>query len=80
MINYNPTEKRGIPKIGLPKIGAPKLPLPNMFGEIAQERYEVVETDEPYLLWESGAPILWEDGTNILLEQQKIRIWRVARG
>ena len=47
----------------------------NVFGA-TDGAYDVVDTDKPYLLWESGSPMLWEDKTNVLLEQQKQKIWR----
>lgn len=80
MIEYNPDERLLTPTISLPAIKAPKLPLINVFGSVRREDYVIVETDEPYLLWESGAPMLWEDGDAILLEQQKERKWLTAKG
>lgn len=71
----NLDERIQIPVVSLNVIGIPKTPVTNIFG-IPDISYEIVETDEPYLLWEDGSPILWEDGSKILLEQQTKKIWR----
>lgn len=78
MTDYNPREIKDIPKIEVPRIGIGRIPFPNTFGPINREDYEIVETDEPNLLWENGSAMSWEDGDNVLLEQQKQRIWRKA--
>lgn len=70
----NLDEKIRIPRIGLPIVGVGKTPFINVFG-VPDRAYEIVETDEPYLLWEDGSPVLWEDNTKVLLEQQTKRIW-----
>lgn len=75
MTDYNPIEVRDVPKIEVLKIGIGKIPFPNTFGPINREAYEIVETDEPYLLWENGSGMSWEDGDNILLEQQFMRVY-----
>lgn len=80
MIEYNPIEIKGIPTIGVPRIGIGRVPFLNVFGQLNREEYEIVETDEPYLLWENGSGMSWEDGENILLENQKQKIWLKARG
>lgn len=79
MIEYNPREIRDIPKIGIPTIGIGKAPMVNVFG-VTDRAYIIEETDEPNLLWENGSAMSWEDGENVLLEQQKQRIWLKARG
>lgn len=79
MAEYNPRETKGIPKVCAVRIGIPKIPVTNVYGEPYREKYEIVETDEPNMLWESGATMLWEDGQNVLLENQKMRIWQQAR-
>lgn len=79
-VEYNPREITEIPKVGVLKIGIPKVPILNVFGELIRKGYEIVETDEPNLLWENGSAMSWEDGDNVLLEQQKQRIWLKARG
>lgn len=80
MTDYNPREIRDIPKIGVPTIGIGRIPIPNAFGELIRKDYEIVETDEPNLLWENGSAMSWEDGDNVLLENQKMKIWLKARG
>ena len=79
MVEYNPREVKDIPKIAVPIIGIGKIPFVNVFGPLDRSEYEVVETDEPNLLWENGSAMSWEDGQNILLEQQLVRIWLKVR-
>lgn len=80
MADYNPIETKEIPTIGVPIIGIPRIPLLNVFGSLCREKYEIVETDEPNLLWENGSAMSWEDGENVLLENQLMRVWLRARG
>lgn len=81
MTAYNPNEHIGIVRITAPTIGTLKVSLPNAFGDIQSDvKHDVVETDDPYLLWENGSAMSWEDGDNVLLEQQFVRmLWLKAR-
>lgn len=68
-------EKIYIPSVGLPTISVGKMPFVNVFG-IPDMAYDIVDKDNPYLLWEDGSLMLWEDGDKIMLEQDKMRVWR----
>lgn len=70
----NANERVRLRKVGIPRVSIRMIPFVNAFG-VTDRAYEVVDTDKPYLLWEDGCPMLWEDGTNVLLEQQKQKIW-----
>lgn len=71
----NIDERVTIPSVGVDRACLRAVATVNVFGA-TDGAYDVVDTDKPYLLWESGAPMLWEDKTNVLLEQQKQKIWR----
>ena len=73
-MDYNPREIIGIPVVGFPIIRIGQTRMINLFGE-TDNAYIIEDTDQPWLLWEDGKPISWEDRNNILLEQQKVRIW-----
>lgn len=75
---YNPDERLKIPCIGIPFICIGKFSLDNIFG-VTNRGFIIEDNPNPNLLLESGASMLWEDKQNILLEQQKIKIWQKAR-
>lgn len=70
----NLDEQIKVPKITLLSVSVGKVPFINVFG-VTDRAYEIVDTDEPYLLWEDGSPMLWEDGTKVLLENQTKKVW-----
>lgn len=78
MADYNPDERKEMPRIGVPVIGIGTVPFINVFGEI-DKAYVIEETEEPWLLWENGSAMSWENGQSILLEQQLVRVWQKAR-
>lgn len=71
----NRDERISVPRITLRNVVVPKTPMVNIFG-VTDRAYDIVDADEPWLLWEDGAPMLWEDGNKILLEQDKMKVWR----
>lgn len=71
----NPDEKIKIPIVRLSTVSIGNIPFVNIFGATSRNDYEIVDTEDPYLLLEDGTPLLWEDGSKVLLEQQTKRIW-----
>lgn len=71
----NKDERILVPTIGIKSIGIFRITIPNVFGNTIKE-YDIADTNTPYLLMEDKFPFLLEDGSKILIEQQKMRVWR----
>ena len=64
----NPNEEIKIPIVRLSTVSIGNIPFVNIFGATSRNDYEIVDTEDPYLLLEDGTPLLWEDGSKVLLE------------